>query len=335
MRSSETISKESSAAQRISVRLALPLSNEEDVIVAKAMRWLVEHRHSQPSLSSLAEYIGESPFSLQKRFLRWAGVSPKVFLSLLNCNLARSLLQQGASVMDTAYTLGLSAPSRLHDLFLRIEAMTPGEYKSGCEGLVINYATHPTPFGLGYFAASARGLCALGFKGARFPDLASAKQDFQKRWPKAKLCEDASKTTGYAEAIFSAIFSRTLENTTAKAEALANYTASCRAASRASNSPPQALSLHLIGSPFRLRVWEALLRTPPGAIINYASLATSLAASPRYARAVGQAVAHNPISFIIPCHRVIRQSGALGNYYWGVDKKLAMLGCENSWKGCR
>ena len=219
-------------------------------------------------------------------------------MSLLNGSSARSLLQRGTSILDTSYSVGLSAPSRLHDLFLRIEAMTPGEYKRAGEGLEICYACQQTPFGMGYFAATKRGLCALGFQGVRFSDMSSAKQNFQARWPRAKFREDASTLAPYARAIFPP--------------------------SPASSSVPSQLPLHLIATPFRLHVWQALLRTPPGTMISYASLTDD----PRKARAVGQAVAHNPISFLIPCHRVIRQSGALGNYYWGVDKKLAMLGCE-------
>ena len=301
----------------INIRLALPQATEEDAVVARALCWLASHQQEQPSLETLAFELGEKPFSLQKRFSRWAGISPKVFLSLLNSVVARSLLQRGASVLDTTYSVGLSAPSRLHDLFLRIEAMTPGEYKLAGEGLEIAYACHRTPFGMGYFAASRRGLCALGFQGARFPDLSSAKQDFQARWPRAKLREDAKLTAPYARAIFPT-------SPQAKGKEIAKEGAKERAKERASEPSSSPLTLHLIATPFRLHVWQALLRTPPGALISYASLTRD----PRKARAVGQAVAHNPISLLIPCHRVIRQSGALGNYYWGVDKRLAMLGCE-------
>ena len=206
--------------------------------------------------------------------------------------------------MEASLETGLSSPSRLHDLFVRIEAMTPGDYKRQGENLTLFFGSHHTPFGKAHMLASARGLCALGFHGERESDARAAKNDFQQRWPKARIEEDFSQTQPYAEKIFSPRHQNSKKNFAA----------------------PEHLSLHLLATPFRLQVWRALLDIPTGSCKSYGTLGFGAT----HARAVGNAVGSNPIAFLIPCHRVIRQSGALGGYYWGIDKKIAMLGCETT-----
>ena len=286
------------------LRIALPREQQEDETVAAALRWLAQHRAQQPSLPMLAQALGISPFVLQKRFTRWAGVSPKDFLALLNAKVARQLLRQGASILDASLEMGLSSPSRLHDLFVRIEALTPGDYKRQGEDLTLFFGSHNSPFGKAHILVSARGLCALGFHGERASDARAAKHDFQQRWPKARIVEEASQTKPYAEKIFPP----------------------SRQSQEKNLATPAQLSLHLLATPFRLQVWRALLDIPMGRCESYGTLGFGA----RYARAVGNAVGSNPVAFLIPCHRVIRQSGALGGYYWGIDKKIAMLGCETA-----
>ena len=184
------------------LRIALPCQDREDKIIAQALRWLAHNRVRQPSLQTLAQALDTSPFVLQKRFTRWAGISPKDFLALLNAKRARQLLQKGSSILEASLETGLSSPSRLHDLFVRIEAMTPGDYKRQGEHLTLFFGSHNTPFGKAHMVASSRGLCALGFHGERATDARVAKNDFQRRWPKARIQEDASKTRSYAEKIF-------------------------------------------------------------------------------------------------------------------------------------
>ena len=284
------------------LRIALPCQDREDKIIAQALRWLAHNRVRQPSLQTLAQALDTSPFVLQKRFTRWAGISPKDFLALLNAKRARQLLQKGSSILEASLETGLSSPSRLHDLFVRIEAMTPGDYKRQGEHLTLFFGSHNTPFGKAHMVASSRGLCALGFHGERATDARVAKNDFQRRWPKARIQEDASKTQSYAEKIFP------------------------DPNNKKSFAAPEQLSLHLLATPFRLQVWRALLDIPKGSCKSYGTLGFGS----HHARAVGNAVGSNPVAFLIPCHRVIRQSGALGGYYWGIDKKIAMLGCETA-----
>ena len=280
------------------IRLALPREQQQDATITQALHWLAQHRARQPSLPALATALGMSHFALQKLFLRWAGVSPKDFLALLNAKVARRLLQDGASILEATLETGLSSPSRLHDLFVRIEAMTPGDYKRQGEQLTLFFGSHNTPFGTAYMVASERGLCALGFHGDSKSHALAAKDDFQRRWPKARIEENAAQTQPYAEKIF--------------------------ATRRHNDKNIEQLSLHLLATPFRLQVWRALLDIPMGSCKSYGALGFGKS----HARAVGNAVGSNPIAFLIPCHRVIRKSGALGGYYWGIDKKIAMLGCE-------
>jgi len=267
-------------------------------IVRSAIEYLTEEWQSQPGLPELAARMGLSETHCQKLFKRWCGLSPKEFVQSITVDRARALLDGAASVLDTAYEVGLSGGSRLHDLFVSHEAMTPGDYKRRGEGLEIAYGFHPSPFGLALIMATERGVAGLAFvdhDGERAAGLA----DMTRRWPKARFVEAADRTAPHAQQIFGA------------------------AAPRAD----QPVRLVLIGTDFEVRVWEALLKIPMGRAVSYADIARHLGC-PTAARAVGSAVGRNPISFVVPCHRVLRGDGALGGYHWGLTRKRALIGWE-------
>lgn len=262
--------------------------------VERAIRYLDEHVTAQPSLGDVADAVGLSPYHFQRLFTRWAGVSPKRFLEFLTVEYAKSLLDDARSVLDTAVEVGLSGPSRLHDHFVAMESVTPGQFKSGGESLVIRWGVHPSPFGDMFVAATARGVCRLGFvdgEGVEAP-LADLRHD----WPEAEM-EETDRATG---ALASRVF-----------------------APGDGGRPP----LHVRGTNFQINVWKALLRLPPGTVCSYGQLAASLG-QPRAARAVGTAVGANPVACLIPCHRVIRSAGGTGKYHWGTARKRALLGWE-------
>jgi AraC family transcriptional regulator of adaptative response/methylated-DNA-[protein]-cysteine methyltransferase len=261
--------------------------------IERAISYLEEHYQDQPELDEVARAAGLSAAHFQRMFKRWAGVSPKRFVQYLTLDHARRCLADSASVLDASFEAGLSGPGRLHDLFVTYEAMTPGDYKAGGSGVEIAYGVHPSPFGPCFIGETERGVCALGFaeEGAMDAPLA----DFAGRWPNARFRADEKHTAATAARIFGAARGR--------------------------------LSLDLRGTNFQLKVWEALLRIPPGAVVSYDALAGALD-KPRAARAVGSAVAANPVSYLIPCHRVIRKSGRFHNYYWGPERKRAMLAWE-------
>jgi len=268
--------------------------SEEWRRMGRAIRFLTEHYRDQPSLEDVAACVGLSPFHFQRVFARYVGVSPKSFVGHLTFGHAKRELAQGASVLDAALDAGLSGPSRLHDLSLKIEAMTPGDYAKGAAGVVIAYGFAPCLFGIALVLATEKGVCGLGFgdEGGESDMLA----DMQSRWPKASYRRDQAR----AEAIVRQIF-----------------------------SPARAgrLPLVLMGTPWQIKVWEALLAIPPGKFVSYGALAEKLC-SARAARAVGAAVGRNPISWIIPCHRVLGSGGALTGYHWGMERKRAMLALE-------
>ncbi|MDA0229678.1 MAG: methylated-DNA--[protein]-cysteine S-methyltransferase [Proteobacteria bacterium] len=261
--------------------------------VERAISYLEENFRDQPELETVAEAVGLSATHFQRMFKRWAGISPKRFVQYLTLDHARRCLADSASVLDASYDSGLSGPGRLHDLFVTYEAMTPGDFKREGDGIEIVYGVHPSPFGPCFIGETERGVCALGFA----DDAASATplEDFRRRWCYAKFREDHHQTAGAAAHIFGAAGGK--------------------------------LALDLRGTNFQLKVWEALLRIPPGAVVSYDALAGALD-KPGAARAVGGAVAANPVSYLIPCHRVIRKSGRFHNYYWGPERKRAMLAWE-------
>ncbi len=244
------------------------------------------------SLSALARELSMSPAHFQRVFSRWAGVSPKRYQQYLMLDHARSLLANRFTTLQTATSLGLSGTGRLHDLFLRWEAMSPGEHARKGEGLTIRHGWFDSPFGRVLAMGTDKGLCALGFAGTGEEDRVMA--DLVSRWPRAQFLEDAAAISGWVEAAFRR-----------------------RGTSR----------LHMIGGPFQIKVWEALLRIPAGHVTTYSQIARATG-NPRAVRAVGTAVGRNPVSFLIPCHRVLRKNGALGGYHWGLPVKRAMLAWE-------
>jgi AraC family transcriptional regulator, regulatory protein of adaptative response / methylated-DNA-[protein]-cysteine methyltransferase len=266
-------------------------------IVRRAIGHIREHWRSQPEIDAIAEAAGVTPTELHHLFRRWAGLTPKAFLQAITLDAARTLLRASASVLDAAYEVGLSGPGRLHDLFVTHEAMSPGEWKSGGQGLTIRYGFHPSPFGIALVMASERGLAGLAFADAG--EEKAALTDMRQRWPNASYVEDTAGTAALARRIFDPKRWRAEE----------------------------PLRVVLIGTDWEVRVWETLLRIPMGRLTSYSSIANKLCA-PKAARAVGAAVGKNPISFVVPCHRVVGSSGALTGYHWGVTRKHAMLGWE-------
>lgn len=266
-------------------------------IVRRAIAHIRGNWRAQPEIEAIAEAAGVTTTELHHLFRRWAGITPKAFLQALTLDTARKLLRDSVSVLDAAYEVGLSGPGRLHDLFVTHEAMSPGEWKSGGEGLTVWYGLHPCPFGTTLVMTTERGLCGLAFADAGKEKAAVA--DMKKRWPKAKYVEDVSRTAPIAQRIFDHKMWR----------------------------QDRPLRVVLIGTDFEVRVWETLLRIPMGRACTYSSIAGKIGA-PKAARAVGAAVGKNPIAFVVPCHRVIGKSGELTGYHWGLTRKRAMLGWE-------
>ncbi|MDB5571337.1 MAG: 6-O-methylguanine methyltransferase [Hyphomicrobiales bacterium] len=256
----------------------------------------------QPSVEAIAEHVGLSPAHLTALFRRFAGLTPKAFLQALTIDHARALLRDSASVLDTAYEVGMSGPGRLHDLFVTHEAMSPGEFKTGGAGLELAYGFHPSPFGEALAVVAPRGLAGLGFvdEGGR----AAALADMARRWPRARLVENPAAAAPYVQ----------------------------RAFDPAEWSPDRPLRVVLIGTDFEVRVWRTLLRIPLGRAATYSAVAERVG-KPKAARAVGAAVGRNPISFVVPCHRVIGATGALTGYHWGLSRKRAILGWEAGQRG--
>ena len=268
--------------------------------IEAAILYLEAHVRDQPTLDAVAQVVGLGPHHFQRLFRRWAGISPKRFSQFLTLDYAKARLEASASILDAAYDAGLSGPSRLHDLFVTYEAMSPGAFKRGGEGVDIAWGVHPSPFGPCFVGQTGRGICALGFAdGDGVADACAVRAEFERRWPAARFLEDRAATAPVVAGIFGS--------------------------SQSGGDAP--LRLAVCGTNFQLKVWEALLRIPPGRITSYRRLADALGL-PRSARAVGGAVAANPVSYLIPCHRVIRHSGRLSHYEWGRDRKRAMLAWE-------
>ncbi|HYA73762.1 MAG TPA: bifunctional helix-turn-helix domain-containing protein/methylated-DNA--[protein]-cysteine S-methyltransferase [Roseiarcus sp.] len=263
--------------------------------VRKAIEFISTHWRNQPSIETIADHVGLSASHFQHVFKRWAGLTPKAFLQAITIERARELLRDSASVLDAAYDVGLSGPSRLHDLFITHEALTPGDYRR--QDLQLAYGFHPSPFGEAIIIAAPRGLAGLGFvdEGNR----AAALADMRRRWPRAAFVEDAEATAPLAARAFDPNLWR----------------------------PETPLRIVMIGTDFEVRVWETLLAVPLGRATTYSDIARHLG-KPKAARAVGAAVGRNPISFVVPCHRVLGRSGALTGYHWGLARKQAIIGWE-------
>lgn len=270
-------------------------------IVERVLIYLENNFRLQPTLEELAAGVQLSPFHLQRLFRRWVGISPKRFLQFLTLEYAKRLLEESSSILDAAYDSGLSGPGRMHDLFVSLEAVTPGEFKWKGQGLTLFSGFHQGPFGKYLLAATERGICHLSFvvKGAVEENV----HLLRKKWPEATIVEDPKRTRLYADQIFDESLQR--QN--------------------------RRIPLVLKGTNFQIKVWEALLRIPPGFLASYEQIAQFIG-QPRAVRAVGNAVASNPVAYLIPCHRVIRKMGHWGNYQWQSSRKKAMIGWEAAHK---
>jgi AraC family transcriptional regulator of adaptative response/methylated-DNA-[protein]-cysteine methyltransferase len=266
--------------------------------IARVIRFLDERHAEQPDLAALAKCAELSPFHFHRLFSSWAGVTPKDFLQCLTLAHAKASLRLGRNVLDAALDSGLSGPGRLHDLCVNLEAASPGELKSGGAGWTIVFGLAETPFGNCLIAESPRGICHLAFIGNEAPALV----ELQAKWPAARLKRSDRAAVGLANRIFH----------------------SARAPK--TNVPLRAF---VGGTPFQVRVWKALLRIPPGSVTSYGRLARAIG-HPKAARAVGAAVGQNPLAYLIPCHRVIRETGVIGDYHWGQVRKRTMLAWESA-----
>ncbi|TAE58665.1 MAG: methylated-DNA--[protein]-cysteine S-methyltransferase [Bacteroidetes bacterium] len=273
--------------------------NEQEKIhfdrIAQAIDYLKQHFREQPSLDAVAEQVHLSPFHFQRLFTEWAGVSPKKFVQYLSLDYAKQVLQQrGATLFDAAEASGLSGTGRLHDLFVHIEGMTPGEYKQGGAALSINYSFAESPFGDMLVASTGKGICHMAFA----DDAAAALATLRAQFPEAQFRQMTDTLQQHALYIFTQDWTKLPE-----------------------------IRLHLKGTPFQLKVWETLLKIPMGQLSTYGHIAQQVGNS-KASRAVGSAVGDNPVAFLIPCHRVIQSSGAIGGYMWGPVRKSAMIGWE-------
>ncbi|AWV97975.1 bifunctional helix-turn-helix domain-containing protein/methylated-DNA--[protein]-cysteine S-methyltransferase [Arcticibacterium luteifluviistationis] len=263
--------------------------------IAKAISYIEQNFKTQPNLDEVAEKVNLSPFHFQRLFKEWAGVTPKKFLQYISVNHAKSILAaNNQSLFDTAEDVGLSGTGRLHDLFVNIEGMTPGEFKNGGENLTINYSYANSKFGQILTAATLKGLCYMGFS----DENGSAFEELKARFPKATFKESMDGFQRNGAAVFGEDWSKI-----------------------------NKVKLHLKGTAFQLKVWEALLKIPTGKLSTYGDIAHQID-KPKAARAVGTAIGGNPIAFLIPCHRVIQSSGIFGGYMWGPNRKTAIIGWE-------
>jgi len=263
-------------------------------LIGRAIDYIDASVDDRPNLDDVARAVGLSPAHFQRLFSQWVGVSPKRYQQYLTLDHARSLLANRFSVLDTTMATGLSSPSRLHDLFVRWEAMSPGEYAQGGAGLVVNWGWFESPFGPLLAMGTTRGICGMAFGAELGAEMAEA--DLRARWPKAEFRHNTAALAPWVNA------------------ALGQH-GEC--------------PLVMIGSPLQIKVWEALMAIPSGHVTTYSEIARAIG-SPKAVRAVGTAVGRNPVSWLIPCHRALRKSGALGGYHWGLPVKRALLAWESA-----
>lgn len=266
--------------------------------IAKAISYINERVKYQPTLEEISAHLHMSPFHFQRLFCRWAGVTPKRFLQTLTVERAKQLLSESKPLLEISDSLGLSSGSRLYDHFVHLEAVTPGQYKKGGDGITIEYAVHITPFGNVFIAVTPRGICKLAFLSQ--DDKEDHLIELNKKWPHALMRENYEGTFKIVEAMFSGDMKL-----------------------------DRPLSLHVSGTNFQISVWKALLAIPPGTVTSYNQVAAEIG-KPRAARAVGSAIGANPVAFLIPCHRVIQQSGKLGGYHWGETRMHAIHAWESA-----
>ncbi|MGL5065018.1 MAG: methylated-DNA--[protein]-cysteine S-methyltransferase [Microcoleus sp.] len=267
--------------------------------IARAIAFMRQHHLSQPNLATVAQHIGLSEYHFQRLFTQWSGISPKRFLQYLTIEYAKSKINQTKNLLDLTLDVGLSSPGRLHDLFVNLEAMSPGEFKAGGSGLLIRYGIHDTLFGKSLIATTTRGICNLYFLDKI--DDRTAEQLLRSEWLNAEIICDSQATQPLYDRIFNS----------------------------ATFSDRKPIALLVKGTNFQIQVWRALLQVPFGGMTTYQSIAETIG-RPTASRAVGNAVGKNPIGYLIPCHRVIRESGELGGYRWGLERKTAILGWEAS-----
>lgn len=267
--------------------------------VRRAIEFLTKKFREQPEVEAVAAATGTDPRQLNELFRRWCGLTPKAFLQAVTLDNAKKLLADAPNILEASYELGLSGPGRLHDLFVVHEAMSPGEWKTGGEGLEIRYGFHPSPFGTALVMVTKRGLCGLAF--ADPGKEAAALKDMRARWKNAHYVEDSASTADIAARIFQSDRWK----------------------------PDTPLRVVLIGTDFEVRVWETLLKVPLGRAATYSEVARQIGKA-NAPRAVGAAVGKNPISFVVPCHRIVGSNGALTGYHWGLTRKRAMLGWEQA-----
>lgn len=270
------------------------MANRDAERVERAIRFLDAHYREQPSLDEIADAVGLSPYHFQRLFKRWAGVTPKRFLQFLTVEHAKAALAEGRSTLEASWDAGLSGPGRLHDLFVAVEAVTPGEFKEQGRGLTIRYGLADSPFGTVHIGLTDRGVCGLTFADAVHDQKAFG--SLKRRWRGARFEHDRRATRDIAERIFSDV-------------------------------GIECITLELNGTNFQIKVWEALLRIPAGTVVSYGDVARGIG-HPDAQRAVGTAVGQNPIALLIPCHRVIKSTGAFGSYGGGAIRKKAILGWE-------
>jgi len=266
--------------------------------IAEAISFIASRVNSQPSLQEIARHLHLSPFHFQRLFCRWAGVTPKRFLQVLTLERAKQLLRASKPLLEVSDSLGLSSGSRLYDHFVHLEAVTPGEYKMGGAGLTIEYAVHDTPFGKAFIAITPRGVCRFAFLERK--EIDEHLSGLQSLWPHALVHENRQRTLAVIKAMFGV-----------------------------EQKLDRPISLHVSGTNFQVSVWKALLQIAPATVASYSQVAAAIG-HPRSARAVGLAVGANPVAFLIPCHRVIQQSGQLGGYHWGETRKLAIHAWESA-----
>lgn len=264
--------------------------------ISRAIQYIREHHRHQPSLEEIAAHLHLSPYHFQRLFSRWVGVTPKRYLQILTVEHAKRLLEQSRPLLEVSEDVGLSSSSRLYDHFVQLEAVTPGEYKQGGRGLEIHHAVHDSPFGEVFIANTAKGICKLEFLEGK--EDAAPLETLQQQWPNAGFQEERQHTAALVDDIFS------------------------------QSKPTRPLSLHVRGTNFQVNVWKALLQIGSGDISSYRRIARAVG-SPNAARAVGSAIGANPVAYLIPCHRVIREDGRLGGYRWNENRKHAMLLWEN------
>ena len=263
--------------------------------IEKVIRHIQTHHQEQPRLSELSKVAGLSAFHFHRLFTRWAGITPKAFLKCITNEHAKRLLARSRDLLDVSFQAGLSGPGRLHDLLVTVEGVSPGEFKSKGAGIEIRYGFHQSPFGVCLIGLTERGVCHLAFL-ASASDRQLALKQLRLKWPKANVRLDARAAKRAGQTIFSRRRGK--------------------------------LAIHLRGTGFQVKVWQALLRIPPGALLSYGDIAKAIG-KPSASRAVGTAVGSNGIGFLIPCHRVIRDTGILGDYRWGPERKRALLAWES------